>query len=64
MRRNAMAHQFRSRSAASARLLKLYQHRHDAREENRACREQDASRARDQFALLLLRFGFGPDIGR
>jgi hypothetical protein len=42
----------------------LYQHRYNAREENRACREQDGSHTRDQFALLLSRFGFGSDIGR
>jgi hypothetical protein len=66
-----MAHHYRSGSiplaaysTVSAWLLKLYQHRYNAREENRACGEQDASHARDQFALLLLRFGFGCDIGR
>ena len=51
-------------STASERLWKLYEHRYDAGEENRAHREQDASHARDQFALLLARFGIGRDIGR
>jgi hypothetical protein len=59
-----MARRFRSRSAASARLPKLYQHRYDAREENRDGSEEDASRMRHQFAPLLLSFGVGRDIGR
>jgi len=42
----------------------LYQHRYDAREENRDGSEEYASHMRHQFAPLLLRFGVGRDISR
>jgi hypothetical protein len=44
--------------------LKLYQDRDTAGHENRTRREQDENYARDEFAILFLRFGLSGGIGQ